>query len=82
MNKKDKVLIKALRREIRQLKNKNSELESQCHQSLQIAEALQAQESTARRVLAMAQYLLRVAGQFDAESKALLGIAAKGGRGP
>lgn len=47
-----------------------------------IAEKLQCEAATVTRVLSMAQYLLRVAGQLDAEAKRMLGIKSDGRYGP
>lgn len=55
-------------------KDRITRLEAELLEAQLLIERLQGENVTAKRVLAMAQYLLRVAGQFDAEAKKLLGL--------
>jgi hypothetical protein len=63
---------------IRRLTEENIRLSREATEFKMIAEKLQLESATVTKVLAMVQYLLRVAGQVDAEAKKMLGIKSDG----
>jgi hypothetical protein len=73
--------IAKLQARVDELEDENESLRTQVCEFREIAGKLQGTDQAARGVVAMAQYLFRVAGTFDVQCKALLGVKPESNNG-